>query len=250
MARYYPQKDVKILWGCAAARCAYPECRLECVLEADEHDKTKTIGKIAHIVAHSDTGPRGNPDFPESERNKYENLILLCPTHHDTVDAKPYKFNIATLQDWKAKHEQWVRDSLFHEMPEVTFAELEVVTKAIVSGPRQPVTDFTVLDPTEKMNKNGLSGDVRFSLTMGLGKAREVGSFVQHVASRDVDFPERLKAGFVDEYRRLIDCGVSGDELFESLRVFASNGSADFRQQAAGLAVLCYLFEKCEVFES
>jgi len=83
-----------------------------------------------------------------------------------------------------------------------------------------------------------------------LGKAREVGSFVKEVASLDLHFPERLKSRFVEEYRRLLNEGFQGDELFETLMVFSSRGSSDFKQQAAGLAVLCYLFEKCEVFES
>ena len=230
MARSYSKKDIKILWGLAAARCSFPDCRMECILPADADDKTKTIGKIAHIVAHSNTGPRGDPDFPESERDRYDNLILLCPTHHDIVDVKPYKFDVATLRDWKEKHEQWVRDSMASEMPGVTFAELEVVTKAIISGPAQPATDFSVLDPSEKMSRNGLSDDVRFALTLGLGKAPEVRAFVEHVASMDATFPERLKAGFIDEYNRLACDGVSGDELFESLRVFAANGSSDFKQ--------------------
>lgn len=250
MSRNYPNKDVKILWGLAAARCAFPDCRLECILEPEGNDQTATFGKMAHIVAHKDTGPRGDPLFPDEDRDKYENLILLCPTHHDIVDAKPYKYDVATLRDWKGKHEEWVRKSLASEMPGVTFAELEIVTRAMLSGPCKPVTDFAILNPTEKMKRNGLTDRIHFTLTMGLAKAREVASFVEHVAVMDNEFPERLKAGFVEEYRRLLEDGTSGDALFESLRVFASNGSADFRQQAAALAVLCYLFETCEVFES
>jgi len=250
MRRYIRQKDLKILWGRAAGHCSHPDCSQDCILEADEHEGNKVLCKIAHIVAHSDTGPRGNPEFPEDKRNEYENLILLCPTHHDIVDAKPYKYDIATLQKWKSDHEQSVRESLPKLMLEVTFAELEVVTNAIVSSPAEPVTDFTVTDPSKKMEKNGLSERVHFSLSLGLGKAREVSSFVEHVASRDVGFPERLKAGFVEEYNRLWEDGLRSDDLFESLRVFSAMGSSDFKQQAAGLAVLCYLFEKCEVFQS
>jgi hypothetical protein len=43
--------------------------------------------------------------------------------------------------------------------------------------------------------------------------------------------------------------GVEGDILFDELHMFSSMDSNSFEYQAAGLAVLVYLFEKCEVFE-
>lgn len=54
---------------------------------------------------------------------------------------------------------------------------------------------------------------------------------------------------FVNEYNRLFMSGVSGNDLFFSFLKFASGNSQDFTQQAAGLTVLTYFFEKCEVFE-
>jgi hypothetical protein len=84
---------------------------------------------------------------------------------------------------------------------------------------------------------------------MGLGKAKEVHHYVEGVAALDPHFPERLKAGFVNEYDQLVEGGVRGDVLFESLLEFASQGSRDPKCRAAGLAVLAYLFETCEVFE-
>ena len=86
-------------------------------------------------------------------------------------------------------------------------------------------------------------------ITLGLGKFKEVEAFVQHVASIDPTFPERLRDGFVVEYNRLSADGFQGDSLFEGLREFANGGSTEFRKQAAALAVLVYLFQKCEVFE-
>ncbi len=66
----------------------------------------------------------------------------------------------------------------------------------------------------------------------------------------DVEFGERLKQGFVLEYKKLKnDNKLIGDELFDGLLDFASGKSNDFRVRAAGLAVLVYLFEACEVFE-
>jgi hypothetical protein len=212
-------------------------------------DNPQNIGEAAHIKGENPGAARYDPNLPEGERNHYDNLIYLCGNCHTTIDGQPHTYSVEVLRKTKTDHEAWVRSSLAQEMTSVSFAELQVVTKAIVSAPSEPVSVFTITDPTQKMIRNQLTDNVRFHLTMGLGKAREVARFVDHVASLDSQFPERLKAGFVTEYSRLRSEGIEGDALFEALRVFASAGSRDFRQQAAGLAVLVYLFEKCEVFE-
>ena len=67
----------------------------------------------------------------------------------------------------------------------------------------------------------------------------------------DQEFGERLKEGFVKEYRKLVQTeDLRSDLLFESLLEFSSGGSSDFKRKAAGLSVLSYLFEKCDVFET
>ncbi len=200
--RKYPTKDVELLFGWAAGLCAFPGCTTECLREPIAVDGPAVIGKIAHIVAHGDTGPRADPTLPLEQRDCYDNWILLCPTHHDIVDVQPNGHSIADLKKWKADHERWVRERTAREMPAVTFAELEVVTAALASGPaREPTSNFKVTDPAEKMGKNGLSDAVHFNLSLGLGKANEVAAFVEHVAMRDPKFPERLAAGFVTEYQ-------------------------------------------------
>ncbi len=250
VSRRYPAKDLKILWGLPAGYCAFPGCRQLCIAEAAQNDQAAIIGKIAHIQAHSDKGPRANPKLSASQRDCYENWILLCGTHHDLVDVQPNTYTVQDLRQWKHEVETWVRERLAQEMPEVTFAELEIVTKAIVQAPSFPSTNFVAPNPREKMNHNNLTERVHFLITLGIGKAREVEEFVEHVALRDSRFPERLKAGFISEYRRLQQEDFEGDSLFEALREFAYGKHRDFQKQAAGLAVLVYLFQKCEVFEA
>ncbi|WP_063002578.1 hypothetical protein [Nocardia mikamii] len=40
------------------------------------------LGEIAHIVADSPNGPRGDSPLTAAARNDYQNLILLCNQHH------------------------------------------------------------------------------------------------------------------------------------------------------------------------
>ena len=83
---------------------------------------------------------------------------------------------------------------------------------------------------------------------MGMTQVRQVADFINRCP--DMEFGDRLSQGFVKEYDRLKNTEImSGDDLFNSLLDFASAGITDFKQRAGGLAVLVYLFEKCEVFE-
>ena len=106
--RNIPQKDRIILWGRAAARCAFPNCRIVLVEPAKSEDAEITFGQAAHLVAHSAGGPRGNARFPRGRLDRYENLVLLCGNHHTIVDRQPNFFTIDDLRSWKDEHEKWV----------------------------------------------------------------------------------------------------------------------------------------------
>jgi WXG100 protein secretion system (Wss), protein YukD/HNH endonuclease len=94
--------DLKKLWGLAAGRCAYPGCATSLIQFAPNEDPV-VIGEIAHVIARSPTGPRGSDKPPN---DKYDNLILLCPTHHTLVDkASEGVFTPEILLEWKTLHE-------------------------------------------------------------------------------------------------------------------------------------------------
>ena len=80
--------DVKVLWMLSGGFCAFPGCRILCYAEATSEDPAKPLGEQAHIVAHSDTGPRADPSYPNERRGTYDNLVLICPTHHTQVDKQ------------------------------------------------------------------------------------------------------------------------------------------------------------------
>ena len=79
-------KTQKILWGRAAARCAFSECRRHLVEDITQTDDPTLVGENCHIVAEKDDGPRADPAMPVDDRNRYENSILLCNVHHKIVD--------------------------------------------------------------------------------------------------------------------------------------------------------------------
>jgi len=105
-------KTNRMLWGRAASRCALPECRRELVIDAVDTDDPSLVGEAAHIVAEEPNGPRGNATLPIEQRNKYENLILLCNVHHKQIDDQTTYFTVDRLKTMKADHERWVRERL------------------------------------------------------------------------------------------------------------------------------------------
>lgn len=248
--RSYAIPDRNLLWGASAGRCNCPTCRIECYeRETGADDVTTRMARFAHIVASSDNGPRGDSEFAIDDRDKYNNLILLCATCHDLVDGQPNTYTIEILRQWKADHEEWVRGSLEATMSQVTFKELEEVCSAIATAPTAIESDLTLTDPAKKMAKNGLTDSVRFLLDIGVARSSLVQEFIQTKVDLHYEFPEILKAGFLSEYYALYGAGHRGDDLFQGLRHFAAGNRGSFERQAAGLAVLCYLFQTCEVFE-
>jgi len=221
------------------------------IKEATEKDPHAVLGKIAHIndFSPSPNSPRSDPSLTVQEANAYGNLILLCGEHHDEIDKQKNTFSKETLLGWKREHEEWVFGCLQQEVPAIGFAELEVVCQGIIGRSGPPSEPVAPTPPTEKMRKNGLTDQLRLRLSLGLSVFMEVEHFVQSVARIDSHFPERLKTGFVTHYNEFLQQGIQGDALFEALHDFASSGSSRFERQAAGLGVLCYLFQKCEVFE-
>lgn len=100
--------DVKTLWGLAAGRCAFPDCKIELTFIGGG----KTLGEIAHIIAKSPDGPRGNVDIPPDSKDTYNNLILLCPTHHKVIDNNLEEWTVDKIKQAKEDHEKWVATQL------------------------------------------------------------------------------------------------------------------------------------------
>ena len=101
----FAAKDTKLLWGRAAGICSNPDCRGK--LTATGADgKSFLTGEMAHQIAQSPDGPRGTDG---GGNDTYDNLILLCPTCHRTIDKAPEgTFSIELLKEWKKTHEDWV----------------------------------------------------------------------------------------------------------------------------------------------
>lgn len=102
----------KMLWGRSGNICAFPDCKKELVMDISETDDISVVGEEAHIVAREVDGPRGISPLTPEQRDKYDNLILMCSIHHKVIDDHPDKFPVSLLHDNKRNHENWVKQNL------------------------------------------------------------------------------------------------------------------------------------------
>ncbi len=100
MARYrITESTLKKLFAFSGNECAFPDCAQRVV---NAHGDL--IGEVCHIEAASETGQRYNPDQSDEERRHFDNLLVLCPTHHTTTDNVA-KDPVDRLQQMKEEHE-------------------------------------------------------------------------------------------------------------------------------------------------
>lgn len=100
------QKSRLAVWVRCGGRCCFPGCNAP--LLGDELSGTKRLNKalIAHVVAASPDGPRGDPVRSRLLVDDPENLMLLCHGHHHLVDdERPDDYPEHVLQAMKAEHE-------------------------------------------------------------------------------------------------------------------------------------------------
>lgn len=131
--------DIKLLWGKSGGICSAPDCSED--LTVFVSSKGYLIGEMAHVIGKRPTARRGTS---EGGADTYENLILLCPTHHTHIDKAPEgTFPEEMLYAWKQKHEalrdaiKTKRFSTFEKLKETIFGLLAESRAIFISfGPK------------------------------------------------------------------------------------------------------------------
>lgn len=92
---------IKRLFALSGNQCAFPSCLLPIV----DQPSGKVTGRICHIKAKQPGGPRYDPNQSDDERHSFDNLLLLCPIHHDVIDSDTESYTVERLIQIKSKHE-------------------------------------------------------------------------------------------------------------------------------------------------
>lgn len=247
MSASYPTK--LILAFRSGDLCALPNCGRRLTVDGAA-GATATTGEAAHIAGEKPDAARYDSSMTDEQRNCYANLIYLCGDCHTVVDKLEKDWPVGKLLAIKAAHEAKVGRLIEDGFAEVKFPELgKAVAWLAAVDPSMETVDFALLTPDEKIRKNNLSNGIRHIIIAGLAGRKVVADFVEAETKDDPHFPERLKSDFLAEYHRLRALGHRDNELFDLMCVFAQRGLEGQAQKTAGLSVLVYLFELCDVFE-
>lgn len=100
---------IRKLWANSGGYCANPNCHCDLFPFFDNKFITN-IEELAHIISPKIKGPRGKNRLSYSQRDHYDNIIILCPNCHTTVDKNAQLFPPETLHEWKSNHETSIKD--------------------------------------------------------------------------------------------------------------------------------------------
>ena len=126
---------LRMLCANAAGRCQFEGCNKPVFFDSLTLRKFNK-SNVAHIVASSSDGPRGDILRSHQLSDKLCNLMLLCPTHHKLIDDFPELYPEADLLAMKNKHEEAITTqcNLIYKEP----TEVLMVSSPIKA--RTPVT--------------------------------------------------------------------------------------------------------------
>ena len=100
--------DARMLRQKFGNTCAFPGCGGVLIHSASPPDDSVLLSDIAHIVACSANGPGGVAPLPSDDRDRYDNLILLCQEHHRVVEAQLETYTVERLHEMAEAHESLV----------------------------------------------------------------------------------------------------------------------------------------------
>jgi hypothetical protein len=150
--RNYSQSTLKKLFGLSASMCNYPGCG-KVITTA----KSSKESNICHIEALNEGGYRYNQNMTPKERNDYNNLILLCVTHHELIDNSS-DFSVQMLKDMKKTHEFNISKKLnedIYKNPTILAEILNIISENDIENFKDtPVKNAT--SPEEKIDYNDI----------------------------------------------------------------------------------------------
>lgn len=101
-----PGKTQLKLWVAAGGRCEFPGCNK--YLFTDNVTLSESnYSNIAHIVAYSPSGARGDEILSKQLEKDFDNLMLMCKDHAWLIDDRENKdfFTVEMLKGYKHDHE-------------------------------------------------------------------------------------------------------------------------------------------------
>ncbi|RKZ52843.1 MAG: hypothetical protein DRR16_02455 [Candidatus Parabeggiatoa sp. nov. 3] len=104
-----PDKVKLRLWVQSGGRCEYKGCN-DYLYKDSLTLADMNRSYIAHIISDSPKGPRGHPTLSEKLSKDFDNLMLLCDTHHRLIDREQVEEHpVELLKAFKKEHEDRIK---------------------------------------------------------------------------------------------------------------------------------------------
>lgn len=100
---------IRKLWAASGGFCANPNCH-NSLFPFFEDGTIINIEELAHIIGKRVAGPRGKSTLSSSQRDEFDNIVLLCPNCHSQIDKFPTLYSTNMLQEWKKNHEECIKN--------------------------------------------------------------------------------------------------------------------------------------------
>lgn len=105
--REIPVSVERALWGISAGRCEFEGCNKYLGINPIIMGHGNFAEK-AHIEAVNKGGARYREVMDVVELNSTDNIMLMCPQCHKTIDDSPEMYPVERLKEMKKKHEERV----------------------------------------------------------------------------------------------------------------------------------------------
>lgn len=237
-------KEQRRLHAKSGNRCAM----CHAVLVDANNDSHACIGENAHIYGEMPNSARYDGSLDVDFVNSDDNLIFLCANCHTKIDSEPEKYPVQLLQELKKSHEKWVIEKLRESTLNYGYAELEVLAKYILKRQSSNTgeRDLDIIKLKDKISKNEL-GSMQGYIIMGLANMALIEEYFNK--HPDETMASCIANTLKDHYLKAKAVEPNTEAVFEYLWKITSGENDDFNYRAAGLGILVYFFEKCEVFE-
>jgi hypothetical protein len=194
-----------------------------------EEPSGKVTGRICHIMAQSAGGPRYDASQSETERHAFENLVLMCPVHHDVIDADLDMYSAQRLRQMKMHHE-----SLSTNRTTAIYASDEIARRLIANSVSANVTDGSVVTSVNQSGGQTAHSIANIRRQVFLGKSYSAGRLTLDTYAIDRSAcayeEHRLNASrpfWPEEADPMTVCYMPGGRVRLYGREFSSRAEAD-----------------------
>ena len=139
-----------------------PDCRRPLVEDrTGSGDPKALVGELAHIAGLKPGSPRHDATMSDEARNSADNLVIVCPSCHDKIDAQALEYTAERLRRIKTDYEMWVSTTLKKSMNDMTFPELEEVISRMIAMDAEPGGPYAIEPALALRKKSQRMGSLR-----------------------------------------------------------------------------------------